>query len=206
MSPGTSLHTYVYSGWLRDVEASMRACGVATAATPIAEAIRFSYFHPLSPPALTPSGPTPRQPLSVAGSAVLRFGFVEGDAIVSAGRAVYDPQGGDLAPFQANGSGADALAIVLNQEEAEAIAGQAGPAAGEIVRQSQGADVVVVKRGCSGAWVHQAALPPASIAAYPSERVFKIGSGDVFSAVFAHYWAERALERVMHLLPVSRRV
>lgn len=35
-----------------------------------------------------------------------------------------------------------------------------------------------------------------SIPAYRSSRVFKIGTGDVFSAIFAHYWAEKKLNAV----------
>ena len=172
----------------------MRACGVLARVTPIEDAIRFAYFHPLSPPRLTPPIPKANASLAVEGEVVLRFGFVEGDAIVHAERAVHDPQGGDLAAYRSNGSSAGTLAVVLNQHEAEQIAGGYGPDAGETVRGLHGAEVVVVKRGSAGALVHRADRPPVAIPAYPSERVFKIGSGDVFSAVFAHHWAERNLD------------
>lgn len=54
--------------------------------------------------------------------------------------------------------------------------------------------MVVVKRGCSGATVHRPGRDPVAVPAYRSARVFKIGSGDVFSAAFAHHWGERGLD------------
>ncbi|WP_244480228.1 PfkB family carbohydrate kinase [Methylobacterium sp. Leaf465] len=84
----------------------------------------------------------------------------------------------------------------MNEAEAEAIAGVRGPEAGDIVRSLHAADVVVVKRGCSGARVHRSHRPAVSVPAYISGRVFKIGSGDVFSAAFAHHWAEKGFDAV----------
>lgn len=42
-------------------------------------------------------------------------------------------------------------------------------------------------------------MPP-----YRTEKVFKIGSGDVFSAAFAYYWAERGLDPVSAADAASR--
>jgi nucleoside 2-deoxyribosyltransferase len=53
-----------------------------------------------------------------------------------------------------------------------------------------GASVVVVKQGPRGALVYEDSHL-STVTAYKSETVFKIGSGDVFSAVFTHYWGER---------------
>ena len=194
LSPGSSLHTYAFAGWARDVESSMHACGVTATVMPIAEEISFGYFHALSPATLRPGVPTRHPALSVDGRVVLRFSFVEGDAVVSAERAVHDPQGDDVVPFRANGSRAEALAVVLNEGEAEGATGEEGPAAGEAVLALHAADVVVVKRGCSGATVHRPGRDPVAVPAYRSARVFKIGSGDVFSAAFAHHWGERGLD------------
>ena len=205
MSPGSHLHTYAFAGWARDVESSMQACGVGASVTPIEEEISFRYFHALSAASLQPSAPTRHRPLSVEGPVVLRFGFVEGDAIVTAGRAIHDPQG-DTAAFRANGSGTQTLAVVLNQGEAEAATGLDGPAAGEAILTLHQADLVVVKGGCSGATVHRPALEPVAIPAYRSEKVFKIGSGDVFSAAFAHHWGERDLDPVAAADLASRAV
>lgn len=206
LSPGTSLHTYAFEGWTRDVEASMRACGVSASVTSIREEIEFSYFHPLSFPRMRPTAPVRQPPLIVEGPCVLRFGFVEGDALVSAKRAVHDPQGGDLAAFRANGSAADALAVVLNEGEAKAITGVSGPESAAAVAALHGADVVVVKRGCAGATVHRPGTRDVDVPAYQSNRVFKIGSGDVFSAAFAHHWGEAGLDAPMAAELASRAV
>ncbi len=197
LSPGTELHTYAHRGWVSDVRSSMHAFGVGATVQPIDERISFSYFHPLSPALLEPAVPAAQPALTVSGDVVLRFGFVEGDAVVSARRAVHDPQTGHAAsPFRANGSRVERLAVVLNQGEAEAATGAAGDDVGAALLAAHDAEVVVVKRGCEGARVFRAGGVPADIPAYRSERVFKIGSGDVFSAAFAHHWGERGLGAV----------
>jgi hypothetical protein len=195
LSPGTQLHTYAHRTWVPDIVSSLHAFGVTASVRPIDQRISFSYFHPLSPALLEPAEPTPQAALSVSGDVVLRFGFVEGDAVVEARRAVHDPQTGQAAQaFRANGSRAETLAIVLNQGEAEVATGAAGDDVGAALLASHDAEVVVVKRGCEGARVFRAQSAPSDIPAYRSERVFKIGSGDVFSAAFAHHWGERGLE------------
>jgi nucleoside 2-deoxyribosyltransferase len=55
------------------------------------------------------------------------------------------------------------------------------------------ANLVILKRGIHGATVFEREKHPAQIPAYQSTRVFKIGSGDVFSAAFAQLWAEQGL-------------
>ncbi|NTA84132.1 carbohydrate kinase family protein [Agrobacterium tumefaciens] len=156
--------------------------------------IAFSYFHPLSNPLILPAVVKVEDPLTVSGDSVLRFGFLEGSAIVSAGRAVYDPQGSSaVVPFEANGSQATDLAIVLNEVELLRYSGASDieAACQALIDQSR-ASVVVVKCGVRGALVvelgQSSKIPP-----HWSERVFKIGTGDVFSAVFAHAWAEQKM-------------
>jgi hypothetical protein len=57
--------------------------------------------------------------------------------------------------------------------------------------RSKHADVVVIKRGIFGATVYVRGSAPVSVPIYSSTQTFKIGTGDVFSAVFAHYWASK---------------
>ncbi|KTW06587.1 PfkB family carbohydrate kinase, partial [Sphingomonas sanguinis] len=124
------------------------------------------------------------------GGVGLRVGFVEGEAVVSAGRAVYDPQGWrGPRDFAENGSTAGELALVLNEAELEAMggAGQVDDAARDLIRSGR-ATSVIVKRGFRGAVVVDSALRLHYVPAFRSERVFKIGTGDVFSASFAHHW------------------
>jgi hypothetical protein len=54
----------------------------------------------------------------------------------------------------------------------------------------QGAEVVVIKQGTAGAPVFTAD-GQTQVPAYRTSEVWPIGSGDIFSAVFAHYWLEQ---------------
>ncbi len=195
LSPGSSLHTYAHAGWAEDVRATAASFGVTADVTEIAEEVIFEYLHPMSAARQFPAQPTQNATLSVSGKVVLRFGFVEGEAVVDGEWVVFDPQGaGRDASYRANGSTAGHLAVVLNEQELLAATGPADVAAAAAVFAArEGAEVVVVKRGVCGALLHHAGTGNAEIPAYRSERVFKIGSGDVFSAAFAHYWGELGL-------------
>jgi hypothetical protein len=57
--------------------------------------------------------------------------------------------------------------------------------------RDDGAEVIIVKCGAKGAWVYEKGNGPHFVPAFRSKRVFKIGTGDVFSAVFAYHWCER---------------
>jgi hypothetical protein len=152
--------------------------------------IAFAYFHPLSTPHLEPHDITQEAAFHVKGDTVLRFGLVEGDAVVGARRAIFDPQGWHSPlHFRENGSHADEVALVLNAQE---LVGSTGTtdievAAGELITAGV-ATVVVVKQGVRGAIVVDGRQPTRIIPAFRSPSVFKIGTGDVFSAIFAHYW------------------
>lgn len=197
LSPASTLHSYAEDAQHRDLIA-VRELGIELRLAHRTSAIAFAYFHPLSHPHVEPSPRTiASQPsLRVDGDSVLRFGFLEGDAIVTARRAVYDPQTWrDPQPFAANGSNAERLAIVLNELELRSASGlmDLEQAAANLM-QHQGADIVVAKGGARGATVFEKNGRCSRVPAYRSPRVFKIGTGDVFSAVFAHLWCEAELD------------
>lgn len=189
LSGAATLHSYAEDASCHALD-SYRDRGVRMRLTRRDGAVAFAYFHPLSTPHLEPATIAPCEPIEVSGDVVLRFGFVEGDAVVSAGRAVYDPQGWrGPRDFAENGSAARELALVLNEAELEAMggSGQVDEAARELIRSGR-ATSVIVKRGFRGAVVIDSALRLHHVPAFRSERVFKIGTGDVFSASFAHHW------------------
>ena len=134
--------------------------------------VAFSYFHPLSTPYLEPPKPEICEPLKVHGDTVLRYGFVEGDAIVSGRRVIFDPQGwNDRHCFFDNGSDAQELALVLNvQELGEISQGEdITDVACSLIRKEQ-ANVVVVKRGIFGATVIDKDLNTKEIRNYSSPQ------------------------------------
>nr|WP_290841708.1 carbohydrate kinase family protein [Halomonas sp.] len=196
LSPKSEFYTYASPADDAAIQ-TLRSKGVIATTVARSSSIVFAYFHPLSSPHVEP----PRDALvrlpalEVTGEAVLRFGFLEGDAIVTAERAVYDPQTWrNPEPFSANGSTAGELALVLNELEIRKATGidNLDKAALHLIKEV-GAQVIVIKKGACGASVYDAAGSISHVPAYYSRKVFKIGTGDIFSAVFAVYWAERKL-------------
>jgi len=191
LSPGSVFHTYACANWIESLRASAAGLGYSVEATPIQEAITFDYLHPMAKPSLFPPKRRRYPSLNVSGDVVLRFGFVEGDAIVQAQRAIFDPQtGAKPISFFQNGSTCDELAVVLNGAEAIKAVSLELDKAGPALLARWNAAVVVIKMGTQGATVFQHGRDPFRVPAFKSEHVFKIGSGDVFSAVFAHCWGE----------------
>ena len=193
LSPGSVLHTYVSDRNSPGIQ-HLEGLGITLRGQPSNVRIAFSYFQPLSQPHIEPPfDQIERQPsLQVSGDTVLCFGFLEGDAIVKAKRAVYDPQtSSSPKTFGANGSYADELAIVLNVLELRLISGEDDlRLAAKRIMQEQNVSVIIVKAGAQGAIVFERGVEETHIPAYRSSSVFKIGSGDVFSAIFSFYWAE----------------
>jgi nucleoside 2-deoxyribosyltransferase len=161
--------------------------------------LHFWYMHPLATPEISPPlhrlGPPTK--FSITDDVVLRFGMLEADPVVSAKTAIYDPQSAFTpASFADNGSTAERLAIVLNSYEATALVGVGKPDdLAQRVMVSEKAQVVILKRGSHGAIV---AWPggSATVPAYRTDNVWKIGSGDVFSAAFALFWGIQNLPPV----------
>ncbi|WP_051768219.1 PfkB family carbohydrate kinase [Sphingobium sp. DC-2] len=178
---------------LDDAEASLRsAYGIIVDGPMINREIAFDYFHSLATPKITPrpDAISRHAPLEVHDDIVLRFGMLEGDAKVLAKVAVYDPQSAfDPRPFAENGSHADKLAVILNRQEARQFSGKVDAREGAFaLLERNEADVVVLKMGGHGALV-ATREGQWEVPAYRSETIFKIGSGDVFSAAFTQFWA-----------------
>jgi hypothetical protein len=192
----STLHTYVENMSNEGIH-YLKELGLVVNCYPRPTNIVFAYFHPLSKPYIQPNLNEIHQlpSINVSGNAVLRFGFVEGDAIVEADRAVYDPQTWRGAPsFRANGSQAQQLAIVLNEVELKlGTKLESLDAAAAQLMEHEGASIVIAKGGISGATVFERGANPIHIPCYRSSRIFKIGTGDIFSAMFSYYWAEKRL-------------
>ena len=159
------------------------------------ELVSFSYFHPLSDPEYFPRKLPKCDDTLVEGTNILRFGFMEGDAIVHGDRVVFDPQSPKKPiSFKANGSSANSLAIVLNTHEVRALGEDDDESqAVRNICMSDGASVVLVKSGPQGCRVYLHGELEISVPPYRTDRVYKIGSGDIFSAAFAYHWAEKMM-------------
>lgn len=83
---------------------------------------------------------------------------------------------------------------ILNRLEGRRLSGLSEPS--EIaysILATWDVDVVVLKMGGHGAFVLVKGEAPVSVPAYRSENVWKIGSGDVFSAAFTYFWGQKEL-------------
>lgn len=158
--------------------------------------VSFKYLHDMAVPEIVGVHVEPHKPIRIAEERVLRFGMLEGDAVINATWVVYDPQNAHQATsFGANGSTATHLALVLNSWEAVQLSGMAGTSPESIapvLAVQEKAEVVIIKMGPRGAFVWTA-TGTAQVPAYRTKRVWKIGSGDCFAAHFANAWMRDGL-------------
>lgn len=208
MGVPVELHSYFDAGTLDEFgQLAAWKSGLVIRETLVTGAVSFEYLHDMGTPSIRGVPVKPHPTIELSADHVVRFGMLEGDAIVHAKWAVYDPQNESSAePFDANGSTAEHLALVLNTWEAAQMAGipdghprETAPAIG----QKQKAEVVIVKMGPEGAYVwtaHGAEMVPA----FRTKRVWKIGSGDCFVAHFANAWMHDGLSPVEAATVASR--
>lgn len=164
--------------------------GYTLVAHPGADDIWFRYRHPLGKPTI-------HYCLNIENSKIppiqadlaLVYGMIEGRPPIHAIRAVYDPQDGIKSkPFDINGSTAEELALVVSHSEGEALTGESDcTKIAEKLFEQPNVAVVVVKCGPQGALVKTSTIHE-WVRPFPTYHVHKIGSGDAFSAAFAHAW------------------
>ena len=184
------LHTFHPPDLFEDVLVNFAPLGIEVRLYASRARVEFEYLYPLSRPRISPVPLPALRSVPVTGRSVLRFGCLEGNFVVDASAAVFDPQSG-AAPdwFRANGSRAERLALVLNALEARLLSARSDlPAAAADLMATEGASVVVVKDGPAGAHVFEADRDASHVPAFDARSAHKVGSGDVFSAMFAHLW------------------
>src|SRR5690606_21463548 len=158
--------------------------------------ITFEYIHGLSTPDIR-GDIEAKVELKTTSEKVLRFGMIEGTAVVDAEYAVFDPQNAKgVESFGSNGSKANHLALVLNQYEANMLVPDFQETPMDelinILATREQAEVVVIKMGPMGALVYDKGTI-SRVPAYRTKRVWKIGSGDTFAAHFALGWMDEGL-------------
>lgn len=192
MDADVSLHSYFTKNSAEQFKADfVWHSNLLVTETPAETVARFWYLHDSAKPKIFDRPAQSEAPIVISETKVVRFGILDGDAVVNAEWAVYDPQNmGTAFAFGANGSKAKHLALVLNAYEARAMSNFLGKPLEECARllgEQQGAEVVVIKMGPAGAlvWANNRAE---TVPAYRTSNVWKIGSGDCFVAHFALAW------------------
>lgn len=203
LSEGTVLHTYAPNVWKSDVEATLSSFGIVGKLAPTRHELIFEYLDTLQK-SFVPSVPDDNgqeTPLSLDGEVVLRFGFMEGTAMVKGRTVVYDPQN-SYAKFHANGSTADRLAMILSEDELLGFGGLGDAprtddnlaAAAQNVFDSKPAPQIILTKDRLGGLQVYFGGSPISIKSYAAESYFRIGVGDVLAAAFTHAWGELGME------------
>ncbi|WP_085708910.1 MULTISPECIES: PfkB family carbohydrate kinase [unclassified Pseudomonas] len=191
------LHSFLDSNSLFIMNQRAALEGFKLVPSELAQGVTFEYVHGLSTPSIDVRSSISGLSLQITAEKVLRFGMIEGSAIVDANYVVYDPQSAsNPEPFTANGSKAKHLALVLNRYEAQIFCGtpDLDPAAmAKDLAAKENAEVVVIKMGPLGALVYERG-EVTTVPAYHTKRVWKIGSGDTFAAHFAYAWLEQGLK------------
>lgn len=204
-----TLHAYATAEAAGRFALYAKTYGFNFASTIAPETISFDYVHALANPVIqpVPSRIRANDPINVTADVILRFGMLEGSGLVAADRCVYDPQSAFLPErFRDNGSRADRLAIVANGHELLAMGGGGSdPIAAARALLAEGAELVVAKLGAAGAHV-VTKTSESPIPAFRTERVWSVGSGDVFAATFAALWGVQKRDPVEAATLASRAV
>lgn len=201
ISPRSKLYSYASEEFGQDVLATLIATEIQTTLIESNWEGHFEWLHPFEIVDMTTSPEPKFPPIEVSGDVVLRFGMVEGDARVTGRRVVYDPQSPRPEAFEKNGSRAEKLAIIMSRQELVRmmLGSEANPADHRAVERAavdfraiyDGSSVsLLLKDGFGGVSLYVGEAP-IEIKSYAVESFFKIGSGDVFAAAFAHAWGER---------------
>ena len=187
-----TLSSFVGENRRQDIEYHVKDIwGIHLEAYPVPEIVSFTYYHGLSSPVIRPTLlPVVDAPeIRTTGDVVLQFGMLEGSAVINGGKVIYDPQNPERPEyFDVNGSTADELVYILNRREVSKLTGCEDVAqAAKALLDRPNVVVVVVKSGAEGAELFTK-TSTTHVAVYATNTVWPIGSGDVFAAVFAHFW------------------
>ncbi|MDO7849941.1 PfkB family carbohydrate kinase [Hymenobacter sp. M29] len=154
--------------------------------------VSFTYYHPLSTPVIYPESALAEEKFlmqPIKAEALLVYGQIEAKVFVEGNYVVYDPQ--NHVPWRETGSKANHLALVLNSNEAYLLSGLSKSAdlesVGKFLLEKENAEVVIIKNGSKGALSFDK-REVCSIPLFKTDKVWPIGSGDIFSAAFAWQW------------------
>lgn len=155
----------------------------------ILKTTEFHYYHPLSPPAIINLENKIYNIPDIESENFLYYGMIEANTKISGNYVTYDPQ--NHRSFKSTNSSAKHLALILNKNEAEMLSRLKGcdlRRIGQSLLQSENAEVVVIKNGSQGALIFENGKE-SEVPVFKTKKVWPIGTGDIFSAVFAWKWS-----------------
>lgn len=195
VSPGSELYTYVHEGARPDLDSTMLANGLKAQVRIRSEPISFYYKHPLSsPPKQEPNDLSfvESEPWNIEGETVLVFRLLESKVLVNADRAVFELSQRDE---EVRRGDIKKLALIAAENDfLDAFESKAGIR--DFAAQTMAAhnaDLMIVRTQSGGGVLFDGEVEH-SIPAYAASEWFKIGAGNVFCAMFAHYWGEKKMD------------
>jgi nucleoside 2-deoxyribosyltransferase len=162
--------------------------------TEVFKSPEFHYDHPLKTPVIYPRPDVfSAHPIliEVMGDNILAYGLLEAAIKIQGDKVVYDPQSPfNPKSFSSTGSKAKQLITIVNLSEAQ-----------KLTNCTQMKDIVdfffdkelcsalIIKMGAKGALLFESKNErPVNIPVFRTNKVWPIGSGDVFSSYFALNW------------------
>jgi len=162
---------------------------------PYSEIITFKYSFPLDNPSIFPNilNIAKVKSLSVSSKNIIAFGMLEAEYSIHGEKVVYDPQTSfNPTKFSDIGYAKD-LVYIVNKNEANSIAESDNI---NIIKDyfflKEKAIAFIIKDGPFGATLYTKDKE-IKISSYVTDNVFKIGSGDIFTASFGYYWMDKKL-------------
>jgi nucleoside 2-deoxyribosyltransferase len=194
-------HSYVHKNKEEEFKYFSEIYKIDIEMLPSSEIINFEYYHSLSAPNIhTLNCPiTMQEQATIMAEVVICYGMMESEnPILNADYVVFDPQSeNNPSMIFDNGSNINHLALILNVEEGKKYTSKKSieDIAKSFFEKCDCLEILILKDGPLGAhlfynnqYYH--------IDAYETNRVFKIGSGDVFVAIFGYFWAKDRLNPI----------
>ena len=153
--------------------------------------VQFFYEHPFRVSEIYPRTDTlaeNKKTIEAEGENILLYGMMESNVKVHGNIVIYDPQtANEQYLFSRTGSNANKLIYVLNSHEAKMLSGKE-----TIVEQrdfffdKENCHALIIKNGANGANLFRGKSDEGTvIPVYKTDRVWSIGTGDIFTAYFA---------------------
>ncbi|MCP1842137.1 hypothetical protein ACVIHI_004945 [Bradyrhizobium sp. USDA 4524] len=195
VSPGSELYTCADPAAEPDLRLTAAGGGIGLTIRPRRGPISFYYEHHLtSPPDLQAEDWEPREePVwTITGETALAFPLKEQKILLNAERAVIEISPSD--PEIERGK-IGALALIAAEDELPGLTSTTKNVrvGAERWLNEYNAELIIIRRPAGGAFLIDRQYS-CDVPAYEANRWHKIGAGNVFCAMFAHYWGERRME------------
>lgn len=154
------------------------------------ELITFQYSFALDEPSIFPNPlniPIAKQ-WEVVANDVIAFGMLESDYKIEAQKVVYDPQTSIKPKVFSKIGKAEKLVYIINRNEAHSIS--SSDCIEDIKTfffHKEKVEAFIIKNGPYGATLYTK-NNDYEIPSFITNNVYKIGSGDIFTASFGYYW------------------